>query len=138
MAPTPTATFAALRAEQIVVESPAVPEFSNGRQIGVRPGTYHAFKDHRCTVRGQKSIDFMRARSKANDGPEIYELEADDVPEVTALLAELATADTDRVRDILEAERKTSARRVILDTCERILQRAGVSERKPGQKVVSA
>jgi hypothetical protein len=132
-----TVTFASLRAHLIVVESPAQPVFSNGRQIRTDPGKYHEFIDHRCVVKGDKSVAFLRDRISAPDGPEAWELEADDVPEVTGLLSELATADTDRVREILDAERKTSKRQVILETSERILQRAGVSERKQGQKVVA-
>lgn len=133
MAP-PTAHFASLRAELVVVETPAEPIYIGGRQTGVKPGKYHRFHDHRCMVSGQKSIDWMRQRMNAPDSLEAWELNADDVPEVTALLAELATADIDRVRDIVKAERETSNRHVVLDTCERILQRAGVSERRVGQK----
>lgn len=133
----PTATFASLRAHLVVVENPAQPVFSNGRQIRTDPGKYHEFRDHRCVVKGDKSVAFMRERIDAPDGPEVWELDADDVVEVTDLLAELATADTDRVREIIEAERKTSKRQIILETCERILQRSGVSERRQGQKVVA-
>jgi hypothetical protein len=133
MAP-PTAHFASLRAELVVVEAPAEPIYVGGRQVGVTPGKYHRFHDHRCIVSGQKAIDWMRQRINAPDSLEAWELGADDVPEVTALLAELATADIDRVRDIIKAERETSNRHVVLDTCERILQRAGVGERKVGQK----
>jgi hypothetical protein len=133
MAP-PTAHFASLRAELVVVEAPAEPIYIGGRQVGVKPGRYHRFHGHRCEVSGQKAIDFLRARINAPDALEAWELDASDVPEVTALLAELAVADIDRVRDILAAERQTSGRHVVLETCERILQRAGVSERKIGQK----
>jgi hypothetical protein len=133
MAP-PTAHFASLRAELVVVEASAEPIYVGGRQVGTKPGRYHRFHDHRCVVSGQKSIDFMRQRINAPDACEAWELDADDVPEVTALLAELATADTDRVRDILAGERGTANRRIVLETCERILQSAGVGERKVGQK----
>lgn len=135
---TPTAHFASHRADLLVVERSAMPQYAGPRLIATEPGVYHQFREHRCVVKGQRSIEYMRERLKAPDTPGIWELDADDVPEVTGLLAELATADIDRVRDILDAERKTSARGVVLDTCERVLQRAGVSERKPGQKVVSA
>jgi hypothetical protein len=60
------------------------------------------------------------------------------VPEVTDLLAELATADVDRVREILADERKSSNREIIIHTCDSVLQRHGASERRPGQKVVTA
>lgn len=131
---TPTAHFASLRSELMVVEMTAQPVFNAGRQIGMTPGKYHEFHDHRCVVKGDKSIAFMRARALAHDSPGIWEMDASDVPEVTELLAELATADTDRVREILREEKATSNRQVILETCQRVLQRAGVSENKPGQK----
>lgn len=130
----PTAHFAALRAELVVVEKTAQPIFSNGRQISTDPGLYHSFHEHRCVVSGQRGIDFMRARASASDSPGIWELDASDVPEVTDLLAELAVADVDRVREILTEEEATSKRMVVLETCRRVLQRAGVSERRPGEK----
>jgi hypothetical protein len=131
---TPTAHFASLRTNLIVVEEPAQPVFSNGRQIRTDAGKYHVFQDHRCRVSGQKSIDYMRERCRASDAPGMWELDASDVPEVTALLAELATADTDRVREILAAEEKTAARMIVLETCRGVLQRSGLGELKPGQK----
>jgi hypothetical protein len=131
---TATAHFASLRAELIVVEQPAQPVFSNGRQIRTDPGKYHTFRDHRCQVTGQKSIDFLRERCRAHDAPGLWELDASDVPEVTSLLAELATADVARVREILQAEEKTSARRVVIETCHAVLQRAGAGELNPGQR----
>jgi hypothetical protein len=130
----PTAHFASLRSDLVVVESPAQPQFSNGRQIGVTPGVYHPFAEHRCVVKGQRSIDYMRARCNAPDSPGLWELDADDVPEVTALLSELALADVDRVRDILQAEEQTANRMIILETCRNVLQRMGAAERKPGQR----
>lgn len=130
----PTAHFASLRSELQVVESTAQPVFNGGRQIGMTPGKYHQFREHRCEVKGDKSIAFMRARAKAHDSPGLWELDASDVVEVTDLLAELATADTDRVREILANEKETANRQVILETCVRVLQRAGVSDLKPGQK----
>lgn len=125
-----TATFASLRAEQIVVERRAVPIFSEGRQIGVEPGKYHRFTEHRCKVEGQRAIDFMRDRMK--DGLEIWEIDASDVPPVNALLAELATADIERVREILAAESDGPARAEVIDVAKAVLERAGVAERKPG------
>jgi hypothetical protein len=129
----PTAHFASLRSELLVVEKTATPTFSNGRQIGQDPGIYHRFSEHRCVVTGQKGIDFLRGRAAAHDSPGIWELDASDVPEVTGLLAELAVADVDRVREILREEEATANRMVVLDTCQRVLQRAGVSDRSPGQ-----
>jgi len=133
MAP-PTAHFASLRSDLIVVERPAQPVFNNGRQTGTTPGRYHDFHEHRCIVRGQQSIDFMRERAKASDSPGLWELDATDVPEVTELLAELALADVDRVRDILQDEEQGAARMIVLETCRSVLQRMGASERKAGQK----
>lgn len=129
---TATAHFAAARSELIVVEHPAQPNYANGRQIGVTPGKYHYFTEHRATVTGQKSIDFMRERMKAPDGPDLWEIDADDVPAVNSLLAELATAPTDRVREILAAEQSGPARTEILEVARRVLERSGVSEQKPG------
>lgn len=131
---TATAHFASLRSELIVVESSAQPVFSQGRQIGEDPGTYHRFQDHRCIVKGQGHIDYMRSRLRAPDAPEMWELGASDVPEVTALLAELATADVDRVREILAEEEATSRRQIVLQVCHSVLQRSGVSTLKPGQQ----
>lgn len=133
MAP-PTAHFASLRSDLLVVERPAQPVFNNGRQTGTTPGLYHRFIEHRTIVRGQGSIDFMRGRMKAPDSPGLWELDATDVPEVTELLAELALADVDRIRDILQDEEQGAARMVVLETCRSVLQRMGASERKPGQK----
>lgn len=134
---TATAHFASLQAELIVVERTANPKFSNGRQIGEEPGLYHRFKDHRCTVKGQGSIDYMRTRLKAADAPDMWELDASDVPEVTDLLAEMATADTDRVREILRDEESTANRMIVVQTARAVLQRSGVSELKPGQKATA-
>lgn len=133
MAP-PTAHFASLRSDLLVVERPAQPVFSNGRQTGVTPGLYHTFREHRSVIKGQTSIDFMRERAKAPDSPGLWELDATDVPEVTDLLAELALADVDRVRDILQDEEQGANRMIIVTTCRSVLQRLGASERKPGQK----
>jgi hypothetical protein len=134
---TAVAHFASLRSDLVVVERTARPVYEGPRYLRTEPGVYHEFADHRCVIKGQGHIDFMRKRASESDTPGIWELEASDVPEVTALLAELATADTDRVRDILAAERETSKREVVLETCLRILQRSGVSERKSGEKVLA-
>lgn len=131
---TATAHFASLRSDLIVVERTAQPVFSNGRQINEEPGVYHHFRDHRCVVKGQGHIDYMRGRLRAPDAPEMWELDADDVPEVTELLAELATADVDRVREIRANEDATSRRQIVLQTCDAVLQRAGASPLKVGQK----
>jgi hypothetical protein len=131
---TATAHFASLRSDLVVVEKTAQPIFSNGRQISTDPGLYHRFAEHRCVVTGKDSIAFMRDRSQAHDSPGLWELNASDVPEVTDLLAELATADVDRVREIFAAEESTSRRPIILQTCSAVLQRAGVSVRKQGEK----
>jgi hypothetical protein len=130
----PVAHFASLRSDLLVVESPAQPQFSNGKQTHVKSGVYHQFIEHRATVSGQKSIDFMRERAKAPDSPGLWELSASDVPEITELLSELALADVDRVREILQDEENGAARQVVLETCQRVLQRMGASERKPGQR----
>jgi hypothetical protein len=130
----PTAHFASLRSELLVVERSAQPQFSNGRQTGVAPGVYHQFGEHRCVVNGQRSIDFMRGRAKAPDSPGLWELDASDVPEITDLLAELALADVDRVRDILQDEEQGPARMIVLETCRSVLLRLGASERKIGHK----
>ena len=134
MAKADVAYFASLRSDLIVVERPAQVEFSNGREIGTRQGRYHEFKEHRCTVRGAESIAHLRARANAVDSPGIWEMSANDLPEVTDLLAELATADTDRVREILKDEQDGPERQVIMDVCRRVLVRSGVSERKTGEK----
>jgi hypothetical protein len=127
-----TAHFASARSDLIVVESSSVPLYEGGRQIGTRPGRYHRFVEHRCKVEGQKSIDFMRERIKAPDGPGIWELDATDVPPAEALLAELATADIQRVRAILKAETDGPARTLVIDTAQTVLKRAGAAERSPG------
>jgi hypothetical protein len=131
--PTPTAQFASHRAELLIVENPAQPVFENGRPVRTTPGKYHQFSEHRCRVEGQRSIDFMRERSKAPDGPEIYELDASDVPTVTELLRELAVADVDRVRQILKAEQDGPARDEVMETAKAVLDKAGVAERGPGR-----
>jgi hypothetical protein len=134
---TATAHFASLRSDLVVVEKSAQPVFSNGRQIGTEPGRYHRFTEHRCVVKGQTSIDFVRARAHAGDSPGLWELDADDVPEVTELLAEMTLADVDRVREILTAEESGPKRQIILETCRAVLQRSGVSERRPGERATT-
>ena len=134
-----TAHFASARAELTVVESSSAPIFEGGRQVATKPGRYHQFTDHRCKVEGQKSIDFMRSRMKASDGPEIWEIDASDVEPTETLLAELATAHVGRVREILEAEVNGPARSVVIATAQQVLERAGVAEKNPGgQKLVKA
>jgi hypothetical protein len=132
-----TAHFASLRADLVVVAQPAQPVFSNGRQIRLDSGVYHQFREHRCQVKGQGHIDFMRSRLRAPDAPEMWELDATDVPEITGLLAELALADVDRVREVLASERSTANRQIVLETCQRVLQRHGVSENATGHKVLA-
>jgi hypothetical protein len=127
-----TAHFASARSDLIVVESSSVPQYEGGRLIGTKPGRLHRFAEHRCKVEGQKSIDFMRERIKAPDGPGIWELDASDVPPAEALLAELATADIGRVREILKAEGDGPARSVVIDTAQAVLKRADAAERPPG------
>lgn len=137
---TPTATFASLCADLLIIEKSAEPIFEGPRQTGTKPGIRHQFKDHRCVVSGQKSIEWVRSRMRAPDGPDVWEIDASDIVPVPVLLAELATADVDRVREILAAEREHADpnRQIIVDTCEQVLERHGASERKPGQKVVAA
>ena len=126
------AQFASRRAELVIVEKPAVPQYEGGRLVGTTPGRYHQFSDHRLRVEGQKSIDFLRERAKAPDTPEIWEIDASDVPDSTALLVELATADLDRVREILAAEQAGPAREVVVDTCRSVLEKMDAAERGPG------
>lgn len=134
----PTAHFASLRQNLIVVEHSARPVFAGGREVSTEPGKYHQFVDHRCTVTGKESIEHMRARATAPDSPGIWEMDATDVREVTELLSELATADVDRVREILTEEESGPNRQVVTDVCRRILIRSNVSERRPGEKVTVA
>lgn len=130
----PSAHFASLRSDLIVIERTATPSFSQGKQIGIEPGRYHKFADHRCTVTGEKSIAFMRGRTQAPDSPGIWELDASDVQPVTDILAELATADVDRVREILQTEEAGPKRQIVLETTRAVLQRAGVADRRPGER----
>jgi hypothetical protein len=84
-------------------------------------------------VRGSKSIDYLRERGKASDGPEIWELDgATDVPSSLSLLAELATAEITRVREILAAEQAGPAREEVVGTCQAILEKTGAAEQGPG------
>lgn len=130
----PVAHFASLRSGLLVVERSAQPRFVAGREVGVDPGRYHQFVEHRCTVSGKESIEHMRARANAPDSPGIWEMDAADLPEVTDLLSELATAEVDRVREILADEEDGPNRQVITDVCRRVLVRANVSERRPGER----
>jgi hypothetical protein len=131
----PVAHFASLRSDLLVVESPARPQYAGGREVGIEPGKYHQFVEHRCVVTGKDSIEHMRSRAHAPDSPGIWEMEASDVMQVTDLLAELATAEIDRVREILRDEEDGPNRQVITDVCRRVLVRSNVSERKPGERV---
>ena len=130
----PVAHFASLRSDLLVVEHSAQPEFVGGREVGTRPGRYHQFTEHRCTVSGKESIDHVRRRANAPDSPGIWEMDAADMPQVTDLLAELATADIDRVREILVDEEEGPKRQVVIDVCRRVLVRSNVSERRPGER----
>lgn len=132
------AHFASLRSDLLVVEKSAQAIYAGGREVGVEPGRYHQFKDHRCLVVGKDSVEYMRTRSHAPDAPGIWEMDASDVQPVTDLLAELATADIDRVREILRDEEDTSQRQVIIDVCRRVLVRANASERRPGERATVA
>lgn len=136
----PTAHFASARAELTVVERASVPVYEGGKVIGTNPGRYHRFAAHRCKVEGQKSIDFMRTRMRAADGPELWEIDASDVEPVETLLAELATADIDRIREILREESDGPARSPVINLAKTLLQRAGVSEKPVGgqRKTVAA
>ena len=127
-----TAHFASARAELVVIEQSSNPIYEGGREVGTKPGRYHRFVNHRCKIEGQKAIDFMRDRMKAPDGPEIWELDATDVPPVNALLAEMATADVARVREILRAESDGPSRSEVIDVAKKVLDRAGASERPSG------
>jgi hypothetical protein len=130
----PVAFFASLRSDLLVVERSAQPKYVGGREVGIDPGRYHKFVEHRCTVSGKESIEHVRARATAPDSPGIWEMDAADMPEVTDLLAELATAEIDRVREILSDEEDGPNRQVIVDVCRRVLVRANVSERRPGER----
>ena len=136
----PTAHFASARAELTVVERASTPVYEGGKVIGTNPGRYHQFTAHRCKVEGQKSIDFLRARMKAPDGPDLWEIDASNVEPVNALLAELATADIDRVREILREESDGPSRSEVIDVAKAVLLRAGVSEKPVGgqRKTVTA
>lgn len=129
----PVAKFAAHRAELMVIERPAEPVYEGGRVVRTNPAKIHRFENHQCEVTGQASIDFMRMRMRAPDGPEVYELDASDIPAVNDLLRELATADIPRVRDILKAELDGPQREDVLVTARAVIEKAGVSERAPGR-----
>jgi hypothetical protein len=133
---TATAQFASRRSDLILVERPAAPIFEGGRQIGTTPGKYHQFRDHRLRVEGQKSIDFIRARAKAPDSPEVWELDATDVPSTNELLSEMLTADVARVREILAAETATHGpnREPVVEGAKRVLEKMGAAERGPGRQ----
>jgi hypothetical protein len=118
-----TAYFAARRSELLVVEKRAQPVYEGGRQVDTIPGVYHRFEDHRCKIEGQKSIDFMRARADASDGPEIWEISAYDAMPVVELLSEIAVASPERVEEILRVERDGPNRPEIIDTAEAVLER---------------
>ena len=57
---------------------------------------------------------------------------------MTDVLAELATADVERVREILAEEKDGPNRPAILDTCQAVLDKIGVAERKPGRSTRSS
>ena len=132
------AHFASKRADLLVIEQTSTPIYDSGRQIGTKPGRLHQFSDHRIRVEGQKTIDFLRGRAHAPDGPEIWEIDASDVPSSTELLVELATADVARVREILEAESEGPQRVEIVETCRKVLEKMGAAERGPGGSVKAA
>jgi hypothetical protein len=132
---TAVAHFASRRSELLVVERPASPVYEGGKLIATSPGRYHEFHDHRLRVEGQKTIDFIRSRAQAEDGPEIWELDATDVAPTTELLAELATADVARVREILAVELDGPAREPVVQTCKAVLEKMGAAERGPGGSV---
>jgi hypothetical protein len=138
MPPAAVAHFMSLRAELVVIERAAVPIFEHGRQIGTERGKQWKFTDHHCQVEGKQSIEFMRARARATDGPEIWELDASDYKPVNAVLAELATASVERVREIHAEESEGPAREQVLDVCRAVLDKIGASERAPGQHEVIA
>ena len=71
-----TAYFTSRRSELIVIEKAAIPIYEGGQHVGVKPGKYHYFQDHRCKVEGQQSLDFMRERAAAVSGPEMWEVTA--------------------------------------------------------------
>ena len=128
-----SARFASRRSELILVEQPAEPIYEGGREVSRKPGRYHQFKEHQLRVEGQKSIDWIRQRAKAPDGPEIWELDgATDVPNATELLIELATADVRRVREILAAEEANTARPEVVTTARAVLEKMGAATRGPG------
>jgi hypothetical protein len=129
---TVTAHFASLRSDLIVVERPAIPQYEGGQLVATKAGKYHQFRDHHCTIEGQKSIDYLRERMKAHDGPGLWEINASDVPDVVSLLAELATAPIERVRDMLAAEEAGPNRAEVVTTCRAVLNRAGAAEQGPG------
>jgi len=122
------ATFASLRSELIVIEEPRQPIYEGGRLVNWTKGKRHDFHEHTLVVEGQRSIEFIRERSKAEDGPGIFEIEGSDLVPITDLLLELTTANVDRIREILLNERETANRAVIVEACENVLNRMGVSE----------
>lgn len=126
------AHFASRRASLIVVERTAQPQYEGGRLVRTLPGKYHEFADHHARIEGQKSIDFLRERTKAVDAPEMWELDASDVPDTIELLAELATADIARTREILAAERAGPNRDQIVATAQAVLSKMNAAERGPG------
>ena len=122
---TAVAYFASRTAQLVVVEKAAVPIYEGGRQVGSDPGKYHRFEDHRCKVEGQTSIDFMREREKAYDGPGVWEIGVNEAVPVIELLSELATAKRERVEEFLADEQAGPDRPEVVRVCEEILdQRA--------------
>jgi hypothetical protein len=130
-----TAHFASARSDLIVVESSSVPQYEGGRLIGTKPGRLHRFAEHRCKVEGQKSIDFMRERIKAPDGPGLWETRRLRRARRGSLLSELAVAPTSTAcaRSCKAEEDGPSRDAAWWTVAQAVLERADVSPSvKPG------
>jgi hypothetical protein len=123
-------TFAARRSNQRVTIIPGDHKFAGGRIIGEEPGQHVEFANGLYTTTDPEEIAHLRARIEAADAPAIWELPPN-IPASTEVLVELATANAERTREILDDERAGWERPDVIAACEAKLAQFGTRGPKP-------
>jgi hypothetical protein len=123
-------TFAARRSNQRVTIIPGDHKFAGGRIIGEEPGQHVEFVNGTFTTTDPDVIEHLRRRIAAPDAPAIWEVPVS-APASTEVLVELATANAERTREILDDERAGWERPDVIAACEAKLAQFGTRGPKP-------
>lgn len=111
-------TFISRFRDHELVMEPAGDVIAGGRIVGTTPGSRIKFTNGRLVTDDQAVIDFLRRRLGEPDAPAIHELDPQsEAPDPTDTLVDLATANAEQTRRILDAELDGWERPKVIEAC---------------------